>query len=82
MTKEEIIDLGRLMGLSFNEKTNFKDSLEKGWVVFDGCNGQRFLFESAWTDEKIYKELGESLILMGRRQIKLEFSQFTNPMTD
>lgn len=74
MTKKEIINLGTMLGLSFNEKSNFKDSLKQGRVVFDGCNGQRFLIESSWSDKKIYKTFGESLILLGKRMQKVEIS--------
>lgn len=67
MTKEEIIDLGTKLGLEFDEKTNYPDALAQGRVVFDGCNGQRFVFESSWYDDDIYRKMGKSLILMGKR---------------
>ncbi len=72
MTKEDIIKLGTRLGLYFYENTNYKDLLEKGTVVFDGCNGQRFLVDGNWTDDEIYQTIGESLILMGKRQKALE----------
>lgn len=72
MTKDKIIELGTSMGLPFDEKTNYRDALAKGRVVFDGCNGQRFLFESEWSDKIIYKKLGEALILYGRRLQKMD----------
>jgi hypothetical protein len=75
MTKNKVIELGEIMGLSFNEKTNFPDQLKKGIVVFDGCNGQRFLVDSTWSDKEIYETLGASLILYGKRLIKLEISR-------
>ena len=72
MKKNEIIKLGIRLGLSYNEKTNFPDLLSKDFVVFDGCNGQRFLIESNWSDDKIYEAIGESLILFGKRLKSLE----------
>jgi hypothetical protein len=75
MEKDKVIELGEIMGLSFNEKTNFPDQLKKGIVVFDGCNGQRFLINSKWSDKQIYEELGCALILYGKRQMKLELHQ-------
>lgn len=74
MTKEELIRIGTLMGLKFNESTNFPDALEKGTVVFDGCNGQRFLIESSGSDDYIFGELGNSLFLLGKRTKCLEIS--------
>jgi hypothetical protein len=75
MKKKEIIKLGKSLGLPFNEKTNFPDLLAKDYVVFDGCNGQRFGIDGKWSDEKIYEELGNALILYGKRQLKLEISR-------
>lgn len=75
MTKEEVIRIGTLMGLSFDERTNYKDALEKGRVVFDGCNGQRFVIESSWGDDEILKEIGRSLILLGKEKKVYEIHQ-------
>ena len=75
MTSEKIIKLGIALGLHFNEKTNYPDALARGLVVFDGCNGQRFLFECDWNNEKIYTEMGEALITYGKRLKALEISR-------
>jgi len=75
MTKEEIIRIGTLMGLSFNENNNFKKLLENGKIVFDGCNGQRFVIESSWEDDKVFEELGRALILFGKRKKVCEIHQ-------
>lgn len=75
MTKEDIINLGTKLGLSFDERTNYKDALAQGRVVFDGCNGQRFVIESSWPDDEILDELGKSLILQGKRMKAMEISQ-------
>lgn len=75
MTKEEVIRIGTLMGLSFDERTNHEDALKNGRVIFDGCNGQRFLIESSWNDDKIFEELGQSLILLGKRNKAYEIHQ-------
>jgi hypothetical protein len=72
MKKAEIIKLGTTLGLPFNEKTNFPDQLKKNYVVFDGCNGQRFGIDGKWDDEEILAHLGNALILYGKRQLKLE----------
>lgn len=82
MTKEEIIDLGVKLGLQFDEKTNYPDALAKGRVVFDGCNGQRFLFESNWGDDEILSKMGESLILFGKRLKCLEISRVISVNSD
>jgi hypothetical protein len=72
MKKTEIIELGTKLGLPFNEETNFPDLLAKDYVVFDGCNGQRFGIDGKKSDDEIYEELGKALILYGKRQLKLE----------
>ncbi len=72
MTKNEIVELGTKLGLPFNEKDNFPDMLNKNIVVFNGCNGQRFLIDGGWNDDEIFEELGKSLILMGRRLQKMD----------
>ena len=82
MTKEEVIRIGTLMGLSFDERTNYKDALNNGRVVFDGCNGQRFLIESRWDDDRIFKELGEFLILLGKRKKSYEIHQVLSINSD
>lgn len=76
MKKEEIIELGTKLGLPFNEKTNYPDLLARDFVVFDGCNGQRFSFDGRKsTDDEIYQEMGRALIEMGQRQKCLEISR-------
>ena len=82
MTKEEVIRIGTLMGLSFDEKTNYKEALQKGRIVFDGCNGQRFLIESSWDDDTIFEELGKSLILLGKRKKAYELHQVLSINSD
>lgn len=72
MTNKELIKIGTTMGLSFNEKTNYLGMLEKNIVVFDGCNGQRFLIDGKWSKDEIYAKIGESLILMGKRTKAME----------
>jgi hypothetical protein len=68
MKADKIIELGTKLGLTFHKSTNFPDALLHDRVVFDGCNGQRFLIEGEWDDDKILRELGASLILLGRRE--------------
>lgn len=82
MKKEDIIKLGTRLGLSFNEKTNYKVALEKGRVVFDGCNGQRFSIESEWSEDEIYETIGKSLILQGQRMKSLEISRALSITSD
>lgn len=82
MTTKEIIKLGTKLGLPFSEKTNFPDYLAKNWVVFDGCNGQRFMIQGEWSDEKILEELGKALILYGRRQMKLDLHELISITSD
>jgi hypothetical protein len=75
MTKNNIIKLGTSLGLSFNEKTNFPDQLKKNVVVFDGCNGQRFLIDGKLTDNQILENFGQALIRYGRRLQKMDIYQ-------
>ncbi len=82
MTNEEIITLGRRLGIEFNESDNYKNALAKNRVVFNGINGQRFLFEGSWSDDEIYKEMGVSLILMGERRKKMELHRVLDIMSD
>lgn len=82
MTSKEIIKLGTQLGLSFDEKTNYPDALAKGRVVFDGANGQRFLFESKWSDKTIYEKMGEALILYGKRLKCLEINRVISIVSD
>jgi hypothetical protein len=82
MKPEELIKLGTTLGLSFNKDTNYKDSLAKGTIVFDGSNGQRFLIESTWPKEKILTELGQSLILMGKRAKCMEIKNVLSINSD
>ena len=42
MTKGELIELGLSLGLNYNEDRNYPSDIR---AVFDGVNGQRFLFE-------------------------------------
>lgn len=72
MTTDEIVKLGTLLGLKFNMKTNYADAFEKGRVVFDGANGQRFSIETQWGYDEIIKSLGEALIQMGKRMKNME----------
>jgi hypothetical protein len=75
MTNEEIIKLGTMLGLEFRESTNYPVALKNGRVVFDGCNGQRFLIEGSWSDEEIYSKIGESLIEQGMRMKAMEINR-------
>ena len=70
MKKQAIIELGTRLGLTYCKKSNYAINDDK--VIFDGCNGQRFLIESNWSDDKIYEAIGESLILFGKRLKSLE----------
>lgn len=83
MKKNEIIELGTKLGLPFNEKTNYQHMLDKDYVVFDGCNGQRFGFDGQkLTDEEVYTKMGESLIVYGKRLKCLEISRVISIVGD
>lgn len=75
MTTKEIITLGTKLGLTFRTETNYTDNMEKGMVVFDGVNGQRFLFETKSSDDELYKEMGNALINIGKRTKCLEIQR-------
>lgn len=82
MKKDEIIKLGRTLGLQFNEKDNFPDMLEKDIVVFNGCNGQRFLIDGKLNDEQIYREFGAALILYGMRLKAMDINRVMSITSD
>ena len=81
MTSGEIIKLGTSLGLAFNSN-NFPDMLARDIVVFDGCNGQRFLIDGSWPDEQIYSQIGKSLILQGKRMKAMEIQQVLSVNND
>jgi hypothetical protein len=72
MKAKKIIELGTTLGLKFDLKSNFEDNLIKDYVVFDGCNGQRFGIDGKLSDKSILEGLGESLILYGKRLKAME----------
>ena len=83
MTIGEVINIATLMGLEHNPDRNFQDNEDRGYIVFDGVNGQRFAIDVPnMRDEEIYERLGEYLQLMGRRQLKLELHSLLNITTD
>ena len=83
MTVDEVIKIATIMGLEHNPKRNYDDLEEKGYIVFDGVNGQRFSIDVPnMSDEEIYENLGIALRLMGRRQLKMELHGLLNVMSD
>ena len=82
MNVEDVIKIGLMMGLNFNRNTNFPDMLESGKVVFDGCNGQRFLIDTNHGDDSIYADLGVALITYGKRLKCLEINRVININND
>jgi len=66
-----------LMGLGYEEGRNYigADGTDKGRIVFDGVNNQRFPIEATWKDDKIYAELGKALIQMGERKKCMEIAK-------
>ena len=81
MTKNEIVELGTRLGLPFNEKDNYKDFLAKDFVVFNGCNNQRFAFDGRKsTDDEIYREMGNALREMGAREKCMEINNVLSIM--
>ena len=83
MTKEEVIRIGTLMGLKHDPKRNFPDNEDRGFIVFDGVNGQRFHIDvQDMSDDEIYERFGEYCQLMGRRQLKLDLHRLLNITTD
>jgi len=82
MTSDEIIKLGSLLGLPFNRNDNYDDMINKNIVVFNGCNGQRFLIDGKLTNEEIYKTFGESLKLFGKRLKCMEIDRILSTNSD
>ena len=79
MTATELEKIGKQLGLSFNEKDNYKDSLNKGIRVFNGANSQRILIDSNWNDSVIYTVLGESLKEFGRIERSMQINELLKP---
>ena len=50
MKTKDLERMATLMGLDYNQKDNFPHMVEKGVLVFNGCNGQRFLIDSNWAE--------------------------------
>ena len=75
MTTRKVEKLGKLFGLKFNPKDNYKDSLEKGIRVFNGANSQRILIDSNWSDDKIFETFGIALKEYGRIERSLEINR-------
>jgi hypothetical protein len=82
LTNVDIVTFGVLLGLKFNQKTNYEAAYKKGRVVFDGINGQRFSVELSWGDEEIIKSLGRAVLLMGYRQKAVELHSTLSIMSD
>ena len=83
MKTEEIIKLGRTLGLKFNIKNCYQYDLRRDFVVFDGVNGQRFSIDGQkMNDDEILEHMGDALKLVGRRQLKLELESLLNIMSD
>lgn len=78
MTIKKLEELAVIMGLKYNSNDNFKDSKLKGIRVFNGINSQRVLIDSNWSDNKIYKTLGNALIEYGERQKAQEITRALN----
>jgi len=75
MKTEKIIDLGSKLGLPFSRESNFPFQLDENFVVFDGCNGQRFAINgNKLSDAEVYREFGKALILYGKRLKCLEIN--------
>jgi len=83
MTVDELIKIATIMGLEHNPKRNYEDNEKRGYIVFDGVNGQRFAIDVPnMSDEEIYENLGIYLRQMGRRQLKMELHTLLNITTD
>lgn len=82
MKSKEIIKLGKKLGLKFNPETNFKDQIDKDFVVFDGANGQRFGIDGKLSKDEILEELGDALITYGKRLKCVEISRVLSINSD
>lgn len=83
MKTKEIVKLGTTLGLKFREDSCYKNDPLKNRVVFDGINAQRFLIDgNEMSDDEILSIMGDSLKLMGRRQLKMELHDRLNIMSD
>ena len=83
MKSDEIIKLGTTLGLNFRIDSCYEKDILNNRVVFDGINAQRFLIEgNEMSDDEILKVMGESLKLMGRRQLKMELHNRLDIMSD
>ena len=79
MTKKQIIKLGTDLGLTYDEDSNYPHISR---VVFNGVNGQRFTFDSNMKPRAIYEKMGQDLMSMGRRKLKMELHVLLNITTE
>ena len=83
MTVDDVIKIAVIMGLEHNPKRNYDDLENRGYILFDGVNGQRFAIDVPnMSDEEIYENLGIYLRQMGRRQLKMELHTLLNITSD
>ena len=68
MKKQEIIDLGTKLGLSYNAITKN----DVGFLTFHGVENQIFKINLSWSEDIILDIIGSSLILMGKRLKMIE----------
>lgn len=82
MNRKALIRMGTMMGLSYFASLMHKGDIKKGIVIFDGCNGQRFVIDSHWELDKIHHCLGKALIDFGKRKKCLEISKILSVNND
>lgn len=68
MFRDELIYIGTLMGLGYDEKLNSESIIKNGIVIFDGWAGQTFTISSKNDKEIIYKQLGDALKSVGKEE--------------
>jgi len=76
---KSVINMAIKMGLSFNEKDNWKDSLDKGIRVFNGAGSQRVLIDTTLEWGDIYSILGDAMIEFGKRTRSIEINNLLKP---
>tara|TARA_R110000868_G_scaffold76573_2_gene220053 strand:- start:4643 stop:4897 length:255 start_codon:yes stop_codon:yes gene_type:complete len=76
---QAVINMVLIMGLSFNEKDNYLDNLEREIVVFNGANAQRVLIDTKLDWNDIYKKLGDAPIKYGEIKKATEINSALKP---
>lgn len=76
MTKKEIINIGTNLGLTFEQSA--QSTIDSDVVIFNGYNGDQYVFYSTMKPREIYTGLGDALKEMGKIEFQKEITDLFN----